>query len=308
MKFKVVFGAGLACAASVIVAGCADQAPRPQARVYYSPQVRATPSNLTAEAAPFAAYMRQARAIEPRFTGPAQVSEALDTGSRHEPHQFETGMIAYAALAALEEPRFVEALKAQPDHAELARRLAEDPAYALSLPGGGAAAARASGALISQGEALHSQGLRVKRSAYSVQHQAWSRRQVPDPRGRLARVKRLSSEPFHAEGGESARIYAAMAQSERHGGPASPAVTRAVAVAALNVLGRGGEGRRLMSEPATASCLRLANLDLYQCLAAAGPEYEDIFCLGQHAMAETGQCVVDATRPSRLASRVSWRP
>jgi hypothetical protein len=58
-----------------------------------------------------------------------------------------------------------------------------------------------------------------------------------------------------------------------------------------------------MSEPRAASCLRLAKLNLYQCLAAAGPEYEDIFCLGQHAMAETGQCVADAARPARVASR-----
>jgi len=51
-----------------------------------------------------------------------------------------------------------------------------------------------------------------------------------------------------------------------------------------------------MTEPKAAMCLRLAKLNLYQCLASAGPHYEDIFCLGQHAMIETGQCVVDATK------------
>lgn len=307
MKLKVALGAGLACAASVVLASCAEEAPRPEAHTYYSPAVRATPSSLTAEAAPFEAYMRRARGIDASFSGPGEVSEALTTGARHEPRQFETGMIAYAALAAMEEPRFVEGLKAEPNRGEIARRLAEDPAYALELPGGRAAAARASGALIAQGEALHSQGLRVKRAAYSVQHQAWSKRRVPDAAGRLARVKRLSSEPMQGETGESARIYAAMADSERHAGPAGPAVTRAVAVAALNVLGEGGEGRRLMSEPKTASCLHLAKLNLYQCLAAAGPEYEDIFCLGEHAMADTGQCVVDGAKAPRYASRVSYR-
>ena len=43
-------------------------------------------------------------------------------------------------------------------------------------------------------------------------------------------------------------------------------------------------------------CLRLAKLNLYQCLASSGPHYEDIFCLGQHAMIDPGQCVVEATR------------
>jgi hypothetical protein len=40
----------------------------------------------------------------------------------------------------------------------------------------------------------------------------------------------------------------------------------------------------------------MAKLNLYQCLASAGPHYEDIFCLGQHAMIDPGQCVVEATR------------
>ena len=38
----------------------------------------------------------------------------------------------------------------------------------------------------------------------------------------------------------------------------------------------------------------MAKLDLYQCMAVAGPQYEDIYCLGQHALADTGQCVDQA--------------
>lgn len=291
------------------MAACAGDAPkvgRPEARTYYSPAVRATPSNLTAEAGVFASYMGRARAIDASFSGPHEVSEALQAGASHEPRQLEQGMIAYAAVAALQEPRFVEAVKAAPNKAELVRRLANDPAQALNLPGGEAAAARASGALISQGEALREQGLKVKRAAYAVQHQAWSKRSVDNPRGRLARVKQLSSEPIRGGAADSARVYAAMAEGGRRSGPAGPAVTRALAIAALNVLGEGAEGRHLMEEPRTASCLRIAKLNLYQCLAASGPQYEDIFCLGQHAMADTGQCVVDGTRPGR-ATRTSYR-
>jgi hypothetical protein len=35
----------------------------------------------------------------------------------------------------------------------------------------------------------------------------------------------------------------------------------------------------------------MAKLNLYQCMAVAGPQYEDIYCLGQHGMSDTGQCV-----------------
>ena len=307
MKLQLIIGAGVTAAACVVLASCADAPARPQARTYYSPSVQATPSTLTAEASVFEGYMRRARSIDASFSGPRDVSDALQAGASHEPRQFESGMIAYAALAALQEPRFVDAIRANPNRAELARRLASDPALALDLPGGEAAAARAAGALESQGQALREQGLRVKRAAYSVQHQAWSKKTVPNPGSRLARVKALSSEPFRASPGDSARLYEAMAQGGRRGGPAGPAVTRALAVAALNVLGEPGQGHALMSDPRAAACLKIAKLNLYQCLAAAGPQYEDIFCLGQHAMADTGQCVVEATHPARVATRTSYR-
>ena len=306
MTFRVLVRAGVAIGAIAFLAGCAES-PRPQSRAYSSPAARPAPSNLTAEAGVFEAYMRRARAIDDQFAGPAEVSQALQAGASHEPRQLEHGMVAYAAVAALQEPRFVAAVRASGNRAELARRLAAEPGLALSLPGGEAAAARASGALITQGEALHAQGLKVKRAAYSVQRQAWSKRSVSDPRGRLARVKQLSAEPYRADAAESARLYAAMAASGRRSGPAGPAVVRGVALAALSVLGEESRGRALMSEPRAGECLRLAKLNLYQCLAAAGPQYEDVFCLGQHAMADTGQCVVDATRPGRMTVRASYR-
>ena len=42
----------------------------------------------------------------------------------------------------------------------------------------------------------------------------------------------------------------------------------------------------------------MAKLNLFQCLSVAGPEYEDVFCLGQHAVLDTGQCVAGAAGPS----------
>jgi hypothetical protein len=308
VKLQVRLAAGLAAAAAFVSAGCAETPHQPAAQAASSsPAARAAPGNLTAEASVFESYMRHARAIDDQFSGPAEVSQALQTGASNEPRQLESGMIAYGAVAALQEPHFVEALKASQNRGELARRLESDPAYALQLPGGAAAAARASGALISQGEGLREQGMKVKRAAYSVQRQPWAKANVPDPRGRLARVKQLSSASYRANAEDSARLYATMADGGRRGGPAGPVVTRAVAVAALSVLGEEGRGRALMSEPRTASCLRFAKLNLYQCLAAAGPQYEDIFCLGEHAMANTGQCVVEATHPARVGTRISYR-
>jgi hypothetical protein len=71
-------------------------------------------------------------------------------------------------------------------------------------------------------------------------------------------------------------------------------VQRGVALAALSVLGDRDRGGALSTEPKSAMCLRLAKLNFHQCLASAGPYYEDIYCLGQHAMIDPGRCVAEA--------------
>ena len=36
----------------------------------------------------------------------------------------------------------------------------------------------------------------------------------------------------------------------------------------------------------------MSKLNLYQCLAVAKPHYEDVFCLGQHVLEDTGHCLM----------------
>jgi hypothetical protein len=298
--FSGLFGGlGVSLAAcAVVLAGCATETRPPRATTPAPTARLAAPvdRSLAAQASAFESFMRRARAIDAGFSGPSDVAQALQTGAAHEPKELEAGMIAYAAMAALQEPRFVAAVRAERDRGELARRLAADPQAALALPGGEAAGARASGALYAQGSALFNDGEKVKHAAYSVQHQAWSKAKVADPAGRLSRVKRISAAGYQPSREDPADLQTALAQGGRRGGPPSAVVAHGVALAALSVLGEDGKGRSLLSEPRAGSCLRIAKLNLYQCLASAGPHYEDIFCLGQHAMIDPGQCVVDATR------------
>lgn len=310
-KFFKGFGAS-AAAMALIVAGCATptpDAPRADAGGHVEP----LPSGrMETEAMAFESFMRRARGIDPGFSSASAVSQALQTGASHDPAELETGMVAYAALAALQEPSFVAGVQRAGQRGDLAARLAADPQAALGLPGGEAAAGRAAAALLREGEGLAANGQRVKRAAYSVQHQAWSKAKVADPAGRLARVKRLSTASYRPEPGDAARLREAVAQgAQRGGGSSSPTVARGVALAALSVLGEPGRGRALTSDPRSSACLRLAKLNLYQCLASAGPQYEDIFCLGQHAMIDPGQCVVEAARtsaPRRMTvTRTSYR-
>lgn len=298
------FGA-LAGAMALTVAGCATDTPRQPDRAEAPPPA----GRVETQAMAFESFMRRARGIDPGFASAGDVSQALQVGASHDPAQLEAGMVAYAAMAALQEPSFVRGVQSAGRGGELARRLTADPRTALELPGGQAAAARASAALAGQGEGLGEAGRRVKRAAYSVQHQGWSKTKVADPRGRLARVKRISADGYRPEPGDAQRLREAVAEVGRRGGAPSPVVARGVALAALSVLGEADRGRTLMSEPRAASCLRIAKLNLYQCLASAGPQYEDIFCLGEHAMIEPAHCVADAARAPAGRSpitRASW--
>jgi hypothetical protein len=311
VSFRNFRGVGFAAAAIALsLAGCATQDEQP--RVSSAAPAQALPGGrMETDAMAFESFMRRARGIDPGFSSAEEVSQALQVGASHDPAQLEAGMVAYAAMAALQEPSFVSAVQRQGRSGDLASRLVADPAAALQLPGGEAAAARASAALARQGDGLADNGQRVKRAAYTVQHQAWSKTTVADPGGRLARVKRLSATSYRPAAGDAAQLQAAVAEGGRRGGSSSPVVARGVALAALSVMGQEGRGRALMSEPRSSSCLRMAKLNLYQCLASAGPQYEDIFCLGQHAMIDPGQCVAEAAHapaPRRMpVTRASYR-
>jgi hypothetical protein len=74
---------------------------------------------------------------------------------------------------------------------------------------------------------------------------------------------------------------------------------RGLALAALAILGRTGDDKEanfeaLLHDATGADCLKMAKLNLNQCLAVAGPHYEDVYCAGRHGVGETGGCVAAA--------------
>ena len=297
---------GLTAAGALLVLAACASTPAPKGGGKGPAPGAQADRRLESQAAAFESFMRNARGIDASFANPAAVAEGLRIGSGYEPKQLEAGMVAYAALAALQEPKFVAGVrKAAQDKSGkgLAARLAARPDLAAALPGADAGAARASAALYRQGEALEASGKRVKKASYDVQRQAWAKVFVPDAKARLTRVKQISSAGYRPAGGDQAQLYSTLAQGGKRGGPPSPMVSRGLAVAALTVLGESDRAGALMSEPRSGMCVRVAKLNLYQCLAAAGPYYEDIYCLAQHAMLEPAGCATDSVRPIRTAQR-----
>jgi hypothetical protein len=282
----------------------------------------ALPQDLAASAAAFEGYMRAAAAIDSGFSNGESVARSLRAASSYQTAQLEEGMIAYGAMAALQDPRFVAGVDAAAGRGRQARAafadaLLYDPFLVMRIQGADSAARRVEAAFESKAAPLYAAGSRVKAAAYSVQHHAWSKVMVSDPSGRLAEVKTLSaSRAVPSDDQMQATLRSLVAidpgQVTDEGGPAFTAVeARSLALAAESVLGRARDSERerlspLLTEEDNAECLKMAKLNLYQCMAVAGPQYEDIFCMGEHAMRETAQCVERAAHHRTLSTMTDY--
>ncbi|HEY5071134.1 MAG TPA: hypothetical protein VII63_03800 [Caulobacteraceae bacterium] len=265
------------------------------------------PDRLLADAAAYEAYLLRASSISPGFQNGASVAQALSVGVAYEPKSLIRGAVTYGAVAALQAPAFVADLRAAGATPEARRQMVNDlignAAYVFVFKGSDTAAGLAEQALGAPALHLYAAGKAVKQSAYDVQHQAWSRDEIVDRTGRLAAAKALSARPSDpameqvAVLRQAASGAAPMAISS---GPApppyTPLVARALQLAAVAAIGEAGDDAYdrltyLTDENNTEACLSMAKLNLFQCLAVSKPHYEDIFCVGQHIMQDTGACL-----------------
>jgi hypothetical protein len=275
------------------------------------------PRDVVSAATAFEHYMSSAARIDSGFGSGAAVAHGLKDAASYQPAQLEEGMIAYGAIAALQDDRFVagvdRAAGRGEDRAAFAERLIEDPYAATRIEGADEAAVRIDTVLSAKAAPLADAAAQVKAAAYSVQHQAWSKVMVADAQGRLAELKSLAAvRAAPSEDDDEAMMRAVAGMNPPAAAPAgfTAIEARALALAAESVLGHANGADRdrlspLFSEADGAECLKMAKLNLYQCMAVAGPQYEDIFCMGEHAMAETAKCVAGAAHAPGAASHTS---
>ncbi|MDO9223876.1 MAG: hypothetical protein Q7U20_09230 [Caulobacter sp.] len=305
-----------ALALTAALAACGPEGPGP----YVPPPPPPPPPPITLapsliqEASAWRGYMTRANAISPAFQNGAEIQASLRTAAAYEPKQFLRGAVAYAAILALQDPTFVAELrKVAADPAQriaMRDQLISNPNMATILPGADSAAGLILQTLGSEGARMVVNGRAVKQAAYTVQHSAWSKVSVPDRDGRLIAAKSLSATPMMGDAADVMLLQqastgpSAAAQLGLTPGsappPWSPIVVRGLTLAALAAIGEAGEQNidaitTLSAEPNAAYCLNMAKLNLYQCLAVSKPHYEDIFCLGQHILIDTGACMVKWT-------------
>jgi hypothetical protein len=289
---------------AAVLAACADPKPPPPPPA--PPPVSLSP-RLIEQASAYRRYVSESSAIQPAFVDGAAVASALQVGVAYEPRALQRGAIAYGAIVALQDPAFLAGVRAYandaPTRQVIIDGILKDPAYVVAIAGSGSAAGLVTAAIGGEGRGLFDQGKRIKQAAYDVQRQPWSKAEVLNRSGRLALAKSLSSTPSAGDAMETLRLQQAVAGATPLGvtgapisPPYTPVVIRSLAVAALAILNAANDAQLeqvfgVMGEPMSANCLNLAKLNLYQCLAVSKPHYEDVFCLGQHIMMDTGQCL-----------------
>jgi len=288
-----------------------------QAAALAAPPTISLNSNVIQEAAVYLAFTRDMATLRGGFSDSGSIQNAVRRGAGYDARQVSRGLVAYAAVLALQSPEFVAGVRSNArDRASrnaLVDRIVGNPASASRLPGADAAAGLIIATLEADVRELRDAADSVENDAYAIQadgRRDWARVAVPDRESRLNAVRDLSR-PSFAPAAEAARLSAAalsgsglgVTADRRRAPPYPQSVENALALAALALLDGAGENARantdaLMYDRASLDCFESSKLNLFQCLAASRPSYEDMFCLGRHVVRDLGQCARGAALPA----------
>jgi hypothetical protein len=308
-----------AIAAAAVLAACSTpepEAPPPPPPVTPLPAVSLN-EGVAQAASVYVAFVREVGTIQAGFQNAEAIQAAIRTGAAYEPGQLSRGMIAYGSILALQSPEYVAGVRQFAStpalRQEMIARIVADPAYAATLPGANAAAGLITSTMGKDIASLTAIAEAVESDAYTIQERRdprrrWAVQPVADRVGRLEGAKTLSvSRLPSAE--ESARLFAAANSGSglnlppaQRGAPFTPAMVNSLAIAALAALGAAGDDARTNTDALTTEsnnefCTNMSKLMLFQCLAAARPSYEDMFCTGRHIVRDLATCTAQYTGP-----------
>ncbi len=249
------------------------------------------------------------------FQDAESIQAAMRRGAAYDPATLSRGMIAYGSILALQSPEFVQGVRTfavdPAVRAELVANISRDPAYAANLPGADAAAGLIVSTLTQDIVALTAIAEGVEGDAYTIQERRdprrrWAIQPVAAREDRLDAVKTISAGQMLPSAEDAARLFAAAnsgsglsLNGSASSAPYTPAVVHSLAIAALAALGAGGDEARTNTEALSIEansqfCLDMSKLNLFQCLAASRPSFEDMFCVGRHIVRDLATCTQQA--------------
>jgi hypothetical protein len=308
-------------AATAVLGACSTPAPEPVAVVVEAPPPPppVTLNEGVAQAASiYVAFIRDVGTIQAGFPDAESIQNAMHKGAAYDPAALSRGMIAYGSILALQSPEFVAGVRTYAVdpaiRADVVANIIRDPAYAAGLPGADVAAGLIIATLGQDIAALTTVADAIEGDAYTIQERNDPRRRwavvpISDRAVRLETAKTISAGQMLPSAEDSARLFAAANSGSgldlapaTHAPPYTPAVVHALAIAALAALGAAGDEARANTEALSIEtnaqfCLDMSKLNLFQCLAASRPSYEDMFCVGRHIVRDLATCTAQATVP-----------
>lgn len=308
-------------ATTAVLAACSTPAPEPVV-VVEAPPPPPPPVTLNegvAQAASiYVAFIRDVGTIQAGFPDAESIQNAMHKGAAYDPATLSRGMIAYGSILALQSPEFVAGVRTYAvdpaTRADVVANIIRDPAYAAGLPGADVAAGLIIATLGQDITALTTIADAVEGDAYTIQERndprrRWATVPIPDRAARLETAKTISAGQMLPSAEDSARLFAAANSGSglnlapaTNAPPYTPAVVHSLAIAALAALGAAGDDARANTEALSIEsnaqfCLDMSKLNLFQCLAASRPSYEDMFCVGRHIVRDLATCTTQATVP-----------
>ncbi len=325
-------GLGLAAlAAAAVLSACST--PEPVVVVEAPPPPPPPPVTLNAgvaEAASiYVSFIRDVGTIQAGFPDAESIQVAMRKGAAYDPATLSRGMIAYASILALQSPEFVAGVRTfandPQQRSEVVANIIRDPAYAATLPGADKAAGLIIATLSQDIAALTVVADAVEQDAYTIQERGdprrrWAVTPIPNREVRLETAKTISAGHMLPSAEESARLFAAANSGSglnlpaaTNAPPYTPAVVNALAIAALAAMGAAGDDARANTEALSIEtnaqfCLDMSKLNLFQCLAASRPSYEDMFCVGRHIVRDLATCTTAATVPTVASPTLAATP
>lgn len=209
--------------------------------------------------------------------------------------------------------------------------LKNDVRYARTLNGGSSAVGAALTATEADSRRLASAAASVKEQAYSLQGAGWAKAKIGNSKAKASSLNsaQMSGRPaasniISALGGANAD--SALRGAGRSGAPSlwesvnrtasavrvpsavssygstkrvrrgkEPIADQIATLAAYRVLGSQAANsthvHTAMAQAETKNCLKMSQLNLQQCVAAAHQQYEVPFCIGEHALSDVGKCI-----------------
>lgn len=238
------------------------------------------------------------------------------------------GMMSYGALVAAQNSQFTDSVIAEAEAVGVEGviyKLYSDPNYASAFAGAPSAAMDINAAWAADKSMIASAGAAVKQQSYDLQKDpAWKKQRTDDRKARIASIKSagrtrpmagttvmrgiaqagaIRSDDFDA-GAKRAEFWQAFGRS---GAPNAyspstqmgPRVKKALTLAALETLGATGQPsqtwiQNYLTTPVLAQCSNWSRLHTEQCVAAGHYKYEDAFCVAEHQLTDTSECLTKA--------------